>query len=243
MNGFKNSTRMRSGFSYPSSAGFSTSTGKMQNISYSRKTPRRGPAKFAEGGTVVRSDRPRVRGSSVEGKSALGALRDAVIPHKGLRWQGVDSQVDRMTKAKGGAVIDSSLHSFKDDSQVNVEHGPKGGLRPGFAKGGKWIAKATKNKGALHRALHVPEGEKIPAKKLAKAAHSDNPTMRKRAALAKTLKSLHKARGGDVAKYAKGGRIPASKVADRAARAALARHEATPAPRGHKGLGAKLKGC
>ena len=40
----------------------------------------------------------------------------------------------------------------------------------------KWIAKATQNKGALHRKLGVPEGEKIPAKKMAKAAKSSNPT-------------------------------------------------------------------
>ena len=58
--------------------------------------------------------------------------------------------------------------------------------------GGNWIAGAIKHPGALHRALKVPVGEKIPAKKLAKAAHSDNPTMRRRANLAKTLKGLHK---------------------------------------------------
>lgn len=57
--------------------------------------------------------------------------------------------------------------------------------------GGNWIAGATKNKGALHRALHVPEGEKIPASKLEKAERSSNPTMRKRANLAKTLKKMH----------------------------------------------------
>lgn len=63
----------------------------------------------------------------------------------------------------------------------------------GKAAGGRnWIAGAIKHPGALHRALHVPAGEKIPAKKLAKAAHSDNPTMRRRANLAKTLKGLHK---------------------------------------------------
>lgn len=45
-------------------------------------------------------------------------------------------------------------------------------------------------RGALHRELGVPEGEKIPAAKLEKAAHSDNPTLRRRAALAKTLKKL-----------------------------------------------------
>lgn len=55
----------------------------------------------------------------------------------------------------------------------------------------KWIAKATKNKGALHRALKVPEGKKIPEAKLDKATHSTNPTMRRRANLAKTLKSMH----------------------------------------------------
>lgn len=55
-----------------------------------------------------------------------------------------------------------------------------------------WISGATKNKGALHRALGVKQGEKIPAAKLEKAAHSKNPTMRKRANLAKTLSKLRK---------------------------------------------------
>jgi hypothetical protein len=43
-------------------------------------------------------------------------------------------------------------------------------------------------KGALRKSLHVKKGEKIPAKKLAKAAHSSNPKMRKRAALAKAFR-------------------------------------------------------
>lgn len=55
----------------------------------------------------------------------------------------------------------------------------------------KWIQGAIKHPGALHRRLHVPEGEKIPAKKMAEAAHSSNPTERKEAALAKTLKGMH----------------------------------------------------
>lgn len=55
-----------------------------------------------------------------------------------------------------------------------------------------WIAGAIRHPGALHRALHVPAGEKIPAKKLAAASHSSNPTMRRRANLAKTLKGMHK---------------------------------------------------
>lgn len=55
-----------------------------------------------------------------------------------------------------------------------------------------WIAGATKNKGALHRKLGVPAGQKIPAKKLAAAAKSSNPKERKEANLAKTLKGFKK---------------------------------------------------
>jgi hypothetical protein len=55
-----------------------------------------------------------------------------------------------------------------------------------------WIAGATKNKGALHRKLHVPEGEKIPAKKMAKAAKSKDPKVRKEVALARTLGKFHR---------------------------------------------------
>lgn len=57
---------------------------------------------------------------------------------------------------------------------------------------GNWIAGATKNKGALHRNLGVPEGQKIPAGKLAAGAKSSSPTIRKEVALAKTLKGMRK---------------------------------------------------
>lgn len=54
-----------------------------------------------------------------------------------------------------------------------------------------WIADATKNKGALHRALGVPEDEPIPVKKLRKAAAGDGVNAR-RAQLALTLRKMHK---------------------------------------------------
>ena len=55
----------------------------------------------------------------------------------------------------------------------------------------KWIAKATsKNRGALHRDLGVPEGRTIPARKLAEAARGGGVTGR-RARLAETLRKLH----------------------------------------------------
>lgn len=55
----------------------------------------------------------------------------------------------------------------------------------------KWIQKAIKHPGALHKELHVPEGKKIPAKKLNAAAKKKG-VEGKRAVLAKTLKSLKK---------------------------------------------------
>jgi hypothetical protein len=59
--------------------------------------------------------------------------------------------------------------------------------------GDKWIQKAVgKHPGKLHRELGVPEGKNIPEKKMAKAAKSKSPTIRKEVALAKTLKKLKK---------------------------------------------------
>jgi len=57
---------------------------------------------------------------------------------------------------------------------------------------GNWIQGAIKHPGALHEQLGVPKGQKIPASKLASAAKSSNPTLRKRAILAKTLGKMHK---------------------------------------------------
>lgn len=54
----------------------------------------------------------------------------------------------------------------------------------------KWIQKAIKHPGALHKELGVPQGKKIPAKKLASAAKKGG-TLGKRARLAETLKKLH----------------------------------------------------
>jgi len=55
----------------------------------------------------------------------------------------------------------------------------------------KWIQKAIKKPGALHKELGVPEGKKIPEKKLAKAAKKPG-VEGKRARLAETLKGMKK---------------------------------------------------
>jgi hypothetical protein len=58
----------------------------------------------------------------------------------------------------------------------------------------KWIQKAIKKPGALRKKLDVKKGKDIPEKKLDKALKSKNPTTRKQANLAKTLKSFSKKR-------------------------------------------------
>ncbi len=55
----------------------------------------------------------------------------------------------------------------------------------------KWISGAIKHKGALHKELGVPEGKKIPEKKLQKAAKAGGKEG-KRARLAETLKNMRK---------------------------------------------------
>ncbi len=57
-----------------------------------------------------------------------------------------------------------------------------------------WIQKALppSSHGRLHRALNVPEGEKIPEKKMEKAEHSSNDRIRREANLAETLKGFRK---------------------------------------------------
>lgn len=47
-------------------------------------------------------------------------------------------------------------------------------------------------KGNLHRALHVPEGEKIPKSKIEAATHSDNPHVAHMANFAQTMGGFKK---------------------------------------------------
>jgi hypothetical protein len=119
---------------------------------------------------------------------------------------------------------------------------------PGMAKGGNFIQKAIKHPGALHRKLGVPEGEKIPAKKMAQAAKSSNPTTRKQVALAKTLKGFHKAKGGECPpegkKMARGGKAKDAEcmAAGGAAKQRKGYPNTTPPPKG-MASGGKVRGC
>jgi hypothetical protein len=64
---------------------------------------------------------------------------------------------------------------------------------------GDWIKGAVRNKGALHRALGIPEDKPIPKSKLEEAGRSKDPRIRRMAHLAETLKGLNRGsrkRGG-----------------------------------------------
>ena len=54
-------------------------------------------------------------------------------------------------------------------------------------------------KGKLHREMGIPEGQKIPAGRLASAAHSSNPEERRDAIRAQTMKKWH--HGGSKSLY------------------------------------------
>lgn len=55
-----------------------------------------------------------------------------------------------------------------------------------------WIQDMDLKKGALRKELGVKGDKKIPAKKLAKAAKSSNPTLKKRAVLAENFRKMRK---------------------------------------------------
>ena len=62
-------------------------------------------------------------------------------------------------------------------------------MKDAKAKHGKWIQEAVGRPGALHKQLGVPAGEKIPAKKLARAAKAPG-KLGRRARLAETLRGF-----------------------------------------------------
>jgi hypothetical protein len=88
-----------------------------------------------------------------------------------------------------GAIAPSKMPKAKTivrkDNPDDVTMYKEGGMTE------KWIQKAIKKPGALHKELGVPEGKKIPAKKLASAAKKSG-KVGQRARLAETLKGLKK---------------------------------------------------
>lgn len=148
----------------------------------------------------------KASGGCVDGKSAKPRLdrparkaggrvckADGGRMDKAQGWVADATEADsaRAERKSGGRIGDKARNWADTSAEKESERAEDDDH---LAKGGKakWIQGMNMKKGALHKELGVPEGEKIPAKKLDKAAHSDNPLLRKRANLAKTLKGMHK---------------------------------------------------
>ena len=112
-----------------------------------------------------------------------------------MEWEHskADLKQDKKLAKKHGMSLEKWEKSDLDkkhDKQQSAE-----GLKSGGKA--KWIQGAIKHKGALHKQLGVPAGEKIPVKKLHEAAEKGG-KLGKRARLAETLKRMHHADGGKV---------------------------------------------
>ena len=125
--------------------------------------------------------------STRSGKSpGLGAAQDEILAKR--------------MKTGGSMGSHKKAHASLHSLYKVLHHHFGGGREPESerASGGKlWVQNAfSKNKGALHRELNVPQGKKIPLNKLHKAEHSKSPKLRKRAQLAETSRGFnHKPQG------------------------------------------------
>ena len=114
-----------------------------------------------------------------------------------------DLKQDKKLAKKHGMSMEK-WESSKLDEKHDAQQSAKGLKSGGKADGKNWIAGAIKKPGALHKSLGVPQGEKIPAKKLNAAAEKGG-KLGQRARLAQTLKGLRKGKadgGGMTAKEA-----------------------------------------
>lgn len=167
---------------------------------------------FRKGGFVVSGEHEHKRADRKPRKSGGRALVDDYVnrdvkeaneERDGIKHVGGMKKGGRAKRAGGGG-LDGALGILPElligkKAGGSVSDGSLEGTRPTGGRlahkhGGRadahWIEHAGMKKGALHRELHVPEEDKIPAKKLAKAEHSSNKLVAKRAQLAETLRGM-----------------------------------------------------
>ena len=92
------------------------------------------------------------------------------------------------TNPKGDTTGDDSPLTREQIKTLMEQMGPPSGM---VRKKGGGIHIKKSHRGLLHKDLHVAQGEPIPAGKLAKAEHSSNTKVRKRAVFAENAKHWH----------------------------------------------------
>ena len=142
---------------------------------------------------VMKAATARACGGSVEGSSAMprldrpGRRSGGKVLAQGWAKTGSEDESEKAEegRASGGKVLAKDWAGTASEKESDkAEMGRK--------SGGKIPSGFIKHPGALHKSLKVPMGEKIPAKKLEKAEHSDNPKLKKRAIQAETMKGWKK---------------------------------------------------
>ena len=171
---------------------------------------------LGELGTIQTGPRPVSRQNFKSGGKVAGlagAMRSDRKPRKAGGRTFADALINRDVKeanesregqkhiggmARGGhadAAQDKKLiHSEMHKAGCNCAK-CSGGRVERKSGGGNWIAGAVKHPGSLHKEMGIPQGEKIPAKKL-NAAAAKGGKEGERARLAKTLKGFHHKAGG-----------------------------------------------
>lgn len=185
-------------FSFPREFGFSGSVsprahptmsqdefGDDAQLNCEAETPTFAKGGKAMGGPTLPGGKPMPKA----GKAIMGALQLGKV-------------IGQATAAKGGGPAMGAPAPGAPPAGLGALPRPGAGVIPGgmpgtppgglpMKKGGKakWAAKAFKpsHKGELHRALDVPEGEKIPAGKMESAVHSKNPHVRHMAQAARNI--------------------------------------------------------
>lgn len=109
--------------------------------------------------------------------------------HHGAHLKGEHKARGRKHRAHGGKVDDEDE---KERERERDDEDEEDGLRRGgkaHRKHGGALSRVAAHihKGGLHRTLGIPEGQKIPKKKIEQAAHSSNPKERKEGILAETF--------------------------------------------------------
>jgi len=89
-----------------------------------------------------------------------------------------------------GNAFTGALHNTKKGEKAKVDGKEITNTTGTIPEDKKWIQHTHAKKGGLHKALHVKQGEKIPAAKLDKALHSKNAHLRHMAQFAKNVKGL-----------------------------------------------------
>lgn len=253
MKDFKNTTKMVSGHHF--AAG-----GHVERMPFAREHPLR-PTTSDEGNSGVKRSKPTTESEkTLGGKSELNsgyAHGGKVVHvhqhyHNGKRMPS-KRQIEKARRKAEGGLISSGTAGVKLGQNATAKtSGRATPSRSGFRKGGNI---GPIKKGALHKQMGIPRGEKIGKARLQKAKHSSSPQERKRANFALNMNKATggtinpRATGGTINRYATGGTqnpmncggAMYAKGGEVGAESVMQRHLSSPAPRGHKGLGAMIR--